>query len=164
LSGTIPDAIGAGWPALQFFFIGANRFESMLPESVGLWENLLHAEIGVDGTTAERTGNINGNLPDSIGNWTKLQYFSANGLQSLTGTIPESVRQWTDMKEFWVRSSGLSGEVPSSVVNWSGAISILLNDTDLEGSIPRGLCDIANLTLVADCVSEITCECCTMCF
>jgi hypothetical protein len=86
---------------------------------------------------------------------------------ALTGTLPESIGQWTALTFFGVSSNALTGTIPASIDNWIRIQIAYFEHTKFTGTMPNGICPyyIENGdTLNADCLSEITCTCCTGCY
>jgi hypothetical protein len=156
LTGTLPASIGQ-WTALTYFGVPFNELTGTLPASIGQWTALTYFAVPFN--------ELIGTLPASIGQWTALTDFAAYG-NALTGTLPASVGQWTALTFFSVSKNALTGTLPASIGNWSQIIEAFFYKNNFTGTLPNGICPyIANGDyLEADCVSEITCTCCTGCY
>jgi hypothetical protein len=107
-----------------------------------------------------------GTLPVLIGQWTALTQFNV-GENALTGTLPESIGQWTALQSFSVGLNTLTGTIPASIGNWSQIQVAYFDNNQFTGIMPNGICPYIvraiGEQLEADCLSEITCTCCTFC-
>jgi hypothetical protein len=108
------------------------------------------------------TNQLEGTLPESIGQATLLVYFDV-AYNAFTGTLPVSVGQWTNLVAFSVTSNALTESLPSDISNWKNIATVKVAGNSFTGSIPNDVCNAMNLTsLEADC-SELSCSCCTVC-
>jgi hypothetical protein len=157
LTGTLPESIGQ-WTALTSFFVG-NALTGTLPASIGQWTALTSFRVSNNALT--------GTLPASIGQWTALTGFRVSG-NALTGTLPASIGQWTALTSFIAYSNALTGTIPASIGNWSIIKDAYFYNNNFIGNMPIGICINIMFTidkqLEADCLTEITCTCCTRCF
>jgi Leucine-rich repeat (LRR) protein len=172
LSGTLPESIGQ-WAVLASFHVGSNTLTGTLPASIGQFTALTNFSVldnALTGTLPTSIGqwtlltyfdvNLNalvGTLPESIGLWTSVIYFDAHN-NSLTGTLPASIGQWTSLTRLDVSSNALSGTIPVSVGNWTQIEYAAFEDNQFTGILlTTGICANVNVTLSADCLSEIRC-------
>jgi Leucine-rich repeat (LRR) protein len=192
-SSSLPESI-SNWSNLKTFNLASNSFSGSLPESTGNWshlESFVISSNSVSGYDGQFTGGFNGTLPSSIGNWTALQGFYAS-YNAMTGMLPASIGQWTALTDFYISSNSYTGTLPASIGNWSNLLSCEVSYNALTGTIPKsienwknitwayfsfnnftgtmptGICDAINGSfynqLTADCLSEVTCTCCTDCY
>jgi Leucine-rich repeat (LRR) protein len=156
ITGTLPTSMGQ-WTALTYFNVQNNALTGTLPASIGQWTALIYFGAG--------NNELTGTLPASIGQWTALTYINAY-YNELTGTLPASIGQWTALTYFGFYNNALTGTIPASIVNWSKINTAFFDGNQFTGSIPNGICPYitGNDRLDADCVSKITCGCCTTCF
>eukprot|EP00833_Pecoramyces_ruminatium_P006612 jgi/Orpsp1_1/1180644/evm.model.c7180000074198.1 len=54
---------------------------------------------------------INGNIPDSIGELSKLEYLNLRGA-GITGSIPSSINKLTNLKYLYLHNNKISGPIP----------------------------------------------------
>ena len=153
LTGTVPRSVG-NWNQAGLVWLADNQFTGTLPDTIVKWSALLFFDVsqccwfGINASLCAYTwqfqasrNKFTGSLPQSIGEWTALIDLNIQGCQSLTGSIPSSISRWQSIQYAF------------------------FNDTALVGTIPEDLCSIMNLTdLVADCLSEVVCTCCTACY
>jgi hypothetical protein len=102
---------------------------------------------------------LSGTIPNSIANWTAVESFSVSA-NALTGTLPAtSIGQWSLLREFNVSDNpGLTGTIPVSMANWSAIETINVYSTGLSGSIPDSVCDtVTEMPFVGN---NIECACC----
>jgi hypothetical protein len=181
LTGTLPVSIGQ-WLALTYFDVNSNRLTGTLPASIGQWTALKYfaADINaLNGTIPASIGQwlaltyfdvygnaLTGTLPASIGQWTALTTFRVD-VNALTGTLPASIGQWTALTEFSVYNNALTGTIPASINNWSQIRYAYFFFNQFAGTMPNGICPFIDARsgdeLVADCLSETNCTCCTSC-
>jgi Leucine-rich repeat (LRR) protein len=99
---------------------------SALPDSIGRLSNLVHFNV---------SGQFYGTIPESVGDWTKIQTLSLRGL-TITGTLPASIGQWTDIREFNVSGNQLDGTLPHSTWVWANISKIDLSSNLFTGGLP----------------------------
>jgi hypothetical protein len=157
LTGTLPASI-VQWTALATFDVSFNALTGTIPASIGQWTALTYFGVNSNGLT--------GTLPASIVQWTALTYIDVH-YNALTGLLPASIGQWTALTKFDVSINALTGTIPASIGNWSRIQYAFFDVNNFTGTMPNGICPYIDETngdfLGADCVSEITCTCCTDC-
>jgi Leucine rich repeat N-terminal domain len=109
-----------------------------------------------------------GTIPDDVGLWTDLNIFDVI-LNQLVGSLPSSIGLWTGLTYFGVGFNQLTGTVPKDVANWTSIQNAYFDTNMFNGVMPafgNNFCPTAKtgLELWADCISEIQCGCCNMCF
>ena len=133
-----------------------------LPDSICVWEdgritllNLFNMEL--NGTIPDAIGNLtelkqlglksnnfNGGIPESIGELTNLTQLSlSNNL--LSGSLPESLGNLSILNLLDVSNNNLESSIPSTIGNLSELNTFLVNSNNFSGSIPESLCEIGNL-------------------
>jgi hypothetical protein len=105
---------------------------------------------------------LRGSIPADLGLLWNLQILDVSD-NSLSGSLPESIGNWLDLQQFWVNDNSLTGTIPETIVNWSKVDIIRLGSNQFTGSVPEGICGVRFSYLGADCISEVTCSCCTVC-
>jgi Leucine-rich repeat (LRR) protein len=107
---------------------------------------------------------MKGTIPADLGLLTALEYVDVS-YNGLTGTLPESIGQWTAMTYFNANNNKMTGTIPASIGNWSRIQVAYFDNNQFTGIMPNGICpNIRDGLLYADCVSEITCTCCSDCY
>jgi Leucine-rich repeat (LRR) protein len=156
MKGTIPADLGLLTP-LTYFDVSNNVLTGTLPSSVGQWTALTYF--------GAVNNKLTGTLPASIGEWTALKNFLVFN-NALTGTLPASIGQWSTLTYFSIYKNALTGTIPASIVNWSQIQIAYFDLNQFTGSMPNGICPYitGNDRLEADCNSDITCSCCSICF
>ena len=94
------------------------------------------------------TNNLNGTLPDSLGNLSGLQaiYFSSN---QIAGSLPASLWGLTDLDTLDISVNNLSGSIPDSLTNLTNLrVLFLSGNHTLSNSIPSGFGNLANLQML----------------
>jgi Leucine-rich repeat (LRR) protein len=108
--------------------IHTTMYSVELPDSIGRLTNLIHFNV---------LGPVYGTIPESVGDWTKIQTLSLQGGYSLTGTLPASIGKWTDLRWFYVSSNLLRGSLPDSIGAWANVEGIAFSNNLLTGELPR---------------------------
>ena len=137
LTGTIRDAFDA-FTLLEFVDFSKNQFTGTLPSSV------------FDVATAQ------------------ILYFYEN---ALTGTIPSNYANSPVLRDLYINDNLLSGQVPSITPDQLPVFTeFRLENNSIFGTMPASICALRGtnnntdlVTLIADCVSEVECSCCTQC-
>jgi hypothetical protein len=155
------------WTNRNGWLVNANECDN--------WYRIACTSINLGGTLGMQNvvtavdlnlNNIHGTIPADLGLLSALTSFSV-GSNALTGTLPVSIGQWTALSYFGVYTNELTGTIPASIGNWSQIITAYFFSNQFTGTMPNGICpyiDNANSDkLWADCRSEITCACCTLC-
>ncbi|EOA23493.1 hypothetical protein CARUB_v10016684mg, partial [Capsella rubella] len=87
---------------------------------------------------------ISGTIPHDIGNLINLQTLTlAKNL--LTGILPNSLGKLVDLGEVSFNSNKLSGEIPSSIGNITRLEQLYLSNNSFEGTIPPSLGNCSHL-------------------
>jgi Leucine Rich Repeat len=105
---------------------------------------------------------LQGSIPADLGLLFKLQVLDVS-YNSLGGSLPDSIGNWLDLQQFLVNDNRLTGTIPESIASWSQIKFIRLGSNQFTGSVPEGICGVRFSYLGADCISEVTCSCCTVC-
>lgn len=79
--------------------------------------------------------NLNGTLPNEIGNMSDLHLFYLIGNQ-LSGNIPTTIGQMTMLQIFNALGNDLTGQIPTSIGNLTNLTELSLNGNILSGPIP----------------------------
>ncbi|PSS31465.1 Receptor-like protein kinase [Actinidia chinensis var. chinensis] len=157
LEGTVPPGLG-NLPELQMYNIGFNKIVSSFDNGLDFLTLLANSTrlnfLAVDGNLLE------GVIPDSIGNLSKVLaklYMGGNHIQgkipasmgrlsgltlldlsynSLSGEIPQEISQLEELTELRLARNNISGKIPTSLGNLIKLIEIDLSGNELEGNIP----------------------------
>ena len=82
--------------------------------------------------------NLNGQLPDEIGDLIYLKEIRMSVNPNLTGSIPTTIGNLTDLKWLRFQQNGMSGEIPASVSNLINLEYVYLQNNQFSGNIPAG--------------------------
>ncbi|PRP79711.1 LRR receptor-like serine/threonine-protein kinase GSO1-like [Planoprotostelium fungivorum] len=88
--------------------------------------------------------NLNGRLPDSIGNMTHLDFLSFAGNQ-LSGSIPSTIGQLVRLTYLDLSNNGFSGSLPDSVGRLVWLQWFYLNGNLFSGNLPSSLANLDQL-------------------
>ena len=91
--------------------------------------------------------NLNGSLPQTIGNLTSLQ--SLGLMDSLiVGNLPSSLGNLSNLQTLFIEYAALTGNIPASLGNLKNLKNLVLAYTKLSGPIPNTLGKLNNLTQI----------------
>ncbi|MGM9734999.1 MAG: M64 family metallopeptidase [Candidatus Cryptobacteroides sp.] len=90
--------------------------------------------------------NINGEIPEEIGNLTQMGYLDL-GSNNFSGTIPESIYNLTELVSLFLSSNQLTGGISSSIGNLTELRILSLEQNQLSGPLPEA---IGNCTKLED--------------
>ena len=113
--------------------------------------------------------NLNGSIPNSIGDLTELQslvivtdnvsgelpprLFELTNLKNLyiaecnlSGTIPSEIRNLVNLERLGLGANNLSGTIPPEIGNLVNLERLILEENNLEGSIPEEIGDLIRVT------------------
>ena len=88
--------------------------------------------------------NLNGTLPDELGNLSNLQQLLLPG-NFLSGQIPAELGNLTQLQGLRLAGNTLSGEIPASLGRLSRLEGLWLHINSLSGAIPAELGNLSNL-------------------
>ncbi|CAH9125301.1 unnamed protein product [Cuscuta epithymum] len=157
LHGTIPPGLG-NLPFLEMYNIGHNMIVSSGDKGLSFLEllsNSLQLKFLafdynlIEGVIPESIGNlskvlrnfymggnrIHGRIPPSIGQLSGLTLFDLHR-NSISGEIPPEIGELKDLEALLLSGNRFSGGIPSSLGNLRKLISIDLSQNELVGSIP----------------------------
>ena len=108
--------------------------------TVSTWHGVTVSNIeGQDYVTSIdlSNNNLNGTLPTSVGDFSKLQHFIFVGNQDLSGEIPVEIGNLSELKDLqlWACPS-LAGILPSEIGNLTNLETLSIEDTQITGNIP----------------------------
>ncbi len=92
--------------------------------------------------------NLNGSLPNSIGDLTKLETLSII-TDNLHGEIPLRLFELTNLKTLTISECKLSGSLPKEIGNLTNLEVLGLEANNLEGSIPAEIGNLKNLRFLS---------------
>lgn len=82
--------------------------------------------------------NLNGQIPDEIGDLIYLKEIRISVNPNLTGPIPSTIGNLTDLEFLRFQLNSMSGDIPASVSNLTNLTRVYLQDNQFTGSIPSG--------------------------
>ncbi|MFI3314477.1 MAG: leucine-rich repeat domain-containing protein, partial [Rikenellaceae bacterium] len=88
--------------------------------------------------------NLNGYIPESIGNLSNLTWLSLHE-EGITGSIPESIGDLINLSSLYVYCENLSGSIPESIGNLTNLTYMLIFGRSITGTIPSTIGNLTNL-------------------
>lgn len=160
LSGQLPIALGQ-LTKLRSLVLHTNQFTGEIPPQMlspltslvelNLRDNGLSGpipfEIGnlTQLTAVELTRNqLSGPIPTSVGNLTKLEFFSAFENQ-LSGPIPFEFTTLPKLRNLTLGGNRLTGTIPASIGNATTLTHLILNSNQLTGEVPPSIWNLSKL-------------------
>ncbi|XP_038884442.1 putative receptor-like protein kinase At3g47110 [Benincasa hispida] len=164
--GTIPPGL-ENLPNLQMYYIGHNKIVSSGPNGLSFITSLTNSSrltfIAVDenyleGAIPESIGNLSkvfsrlymggnriyGNIPSSVGNLRSLTLLNLNK-NLLTGEIPPQIGHLEQLQLLGLAKNQIFGRIPSSLGNLRKLNHIDLSENNLIGNIPVSFGNFTNL-------------------
>ena len=140
-------------------------------EPIGTWFGVFINTDGRVTTLYLLNNNLNGTMPASLGNLTRLQQLDLSGNQlsgriptslgnltslttlslwgnQLSGTLPDSLGTLTSLQYLYLSYNQLRGTLPDSLSNLAGLLQLSLGDNQLHGTLPAWLGNLSNLTFL----------------
>jgi hypothetical protein len=122
---------------ITFDLIGS--YVGIIPLDISLLSHLQHFEVqNTRNSDDEIERCLKGSLPESIGQWTALTYFSVAS-NFLSGKLPESIGQWTDLTYFNISVNSFDGTLPESIGQWTALTSFDVYMAVLNGTLPGSI-------------------------
>ncbi|KAL6204539.1 hypothetical protein ACLB2K_021806 [Fragaria x ananassa] len=166
LEGTVPPGLG-NMPDLEMYNIGFNRIVSKGSDGLSFITSLTNStnlqflafdDNQLEGVIPESLGNlskvlnklymggnrISGNIPASVGRLTSLTLLNVS-YNSISGEIPTEIGQLENLQELSVAGNDLSGHIPNSLGNLKKLNSIDLSGNHFVGQIPSSFSNFQNL-------------------
>ncbi|KAG7367655.1 two component regulator [Nitzschia inconspicua] len=155
LAGSLPTELGL-LSRMEKLQITSGALVGTIPTEIGSWTRLTVAGLG--------NNQLEGTLPTELGLWTNLVTLGVQG-NDLRGTLPSEIGRLQQLESLTMERNFFSGTVPREWTNLSKLQSFSIQENLITGGIPNGFCSLGNLqALLADCLNEINCQCCTQCF
>ncbi|KAL3906489.1 MAG: hypothetical protein SGILL_009251, partial [Bacillariaceae sp.] len=161
LSGSIPDEMAGLLDADDLFLFG-NQLTGTIPEGFGDLVDLVNLYM--------YDNQLSGSIPSSLSKLKLLQRLYLND-NRLDGEIPPELGGIIGLQRLKLESNALTGDIPPELGGFLSLSLLTLQGNDLEGTMPDDICllrdngSIDNLeVLEADCLTRLTCDCCTACF
>ncbi|WCO02692.1 T9SS type A sorting domain-containing protein [Psychroserpens ponticola] len=99
--------------------------------------------------------NLNGQLPDEIGDLIYLKELSISFNYSLTGPIPITIGNLTELSWLRIQANSLTGEIPAVIGALSNLKYLNLSENQLTGSIPSNLDNLNQLITLSLRVNQL---------
>jgi Leucine-rich repeat (LRR) protein len=122
---------------------------STLSQLTDLKELQIHNSYLFDNGVLHK-GNLKGQLPQNIGNLSKLEWLSISN--ALQGTIPPSIGDLASLKLLWFSQDttyfgrgSLEGTIPQELSNLSGLLQLHITNQQLSGGLPASITDLGDL-------------------
>jgi len=136
IADTIPFSLGS-LTRLEYLDLSTNQLSGPIPASFGNLVNLVFLKLNCGTDYLERYGggNINGMIPETLGNLKKLRTVDISG-NKITGNIPTSLAKLDNLVVVRLLLNQLNGEIPHEFGDNPYLKSLDLSDNLLSGSIP----------------------------
>ena len=121
-----------------------NNTNWLSDEPLGEWHGVQIGESGRVVNVLLYANNLNGELPQELGNLSALYTLQLSQNQ-LTGAIPSSIGNLTSLESLGLSQNQLSGAIPSSIGNLSSLTHLNLGDNRLTGAIPSSIGNLSNV-------------------
>ena len=163
LTGTIPSQLGQ-LTALTYLSLFWNQLTGTIPSQLGELTALALLDL--------RANQLTGTIPSQLGQLTVMEGLSLDDNQ-LTGTIPTQLGLLISLEKLDLAYNELTGTIPLSLTQLTNLNRLFLDDNNMTGQVPFGFCaasfpdwradGVGGYQLVADCMSEVQCDCCDRC-
>jgi len=114
---------------MEFLAIYSNPISSKFPTSISYLSNLKH----FDATSTY----LEGDMPEILGDLTKLTYLFLADTGFNEGPIPESYEKLTKLRDFSVKDSDRTGTIPSWLPKLSNLLLLDLDSNRFTGLLPE---------------------------
>ncbi|XP_057973940.1 putative receptor-like protein kinase At3g47110 [Malania oleifera] len=142
LEGTVPPGLG-NLPFLQMYNIGYNKITSSGDDGLSFIDLLTNSTrlsfLAVDGNRLE------GLIPESVGNLSKVLTKLYMGENRIYGRIPASIGRLSSLALLNLSYNSISGDIPVEVGQLKGLQTLSLARNNLSGRIPDSLSNLQNL-------------------
>ncbi|KAL5710340.1 non-specific serine/threonine protein kinase [Ranunculus cassubicifolius] len=142
LEGTVPQGLG-NLPFLEMYNIGYNHIVSKGSDGLSFITSLTNSTnlqfLAIDGNQLE------GVIPDSLGNLSKVLSKLYMGGNRIYGNIPASVGHLTGLTLLNVSYNSISGEIPVDVGRLENLQVLVLAGNEMSGPIPNSLGNLKKL-------------------
>lgn len=155
LSGSIPADVGL-LTALTVLELNENELTGALPSQIGVITALT--------TLTLEQNRLTGSIPTEIGSLTTLTNMQLGG-NGLNGSIPSQIGLLTQLNTLGLNNNRFSGSIPDQFLALTSLSTFRVHANELTGVMPFCTSDSIRIRdLIADCLIEIECTCCTLCF
>jgi len=142
LHGSIPPGLGK-LTSLKMYNIGYNRIvssgDNWLDFVTSLANNTQLNFLSFEGNL------IQGTIPQSIGNWSKVLSNLYMGENFLHGEIPRSIGQLSGLALLNMSYNELTGSIPIEITQLKGLQVLNLARNNLSGGVPKSISDLEKL-------------------
>ena len=135
LTGTIPPTVGQS-VVLGSLDLSGNSLEGSIPEfstASSVWDLLLEGN------------SLTGFIPASIGNMSRLRFFSVGENSLINGTIPSELGQCQNLRYIYLSNNNMAGTLPTELGSLSFLETLFLDGNGFSGPIPAELGNCQNL-------------------
>mmetsp|Transcript_6254 Transcript_6254/g.7930 ORF Transcript_6254/g.7930 Transcript_6254/m.7930 type:complete len:619 (+) Transcript_6254:165-2021(+) len=125
-SGEIPDL--SAFTSLRKLWISKNTFSGSIHNSLTSLSGLVSFKA--------YQNNLDGMIPNDLGDMISLKEFDISGNPLITGNIPDSIISLVDLETFDVGECGLSGNIPPGISQLVKLKFFVARHNNLEGEVP----------------------------
>lgn len=157
LAGIIPDELGS-LDEMRYLYLEDGSISSTIPSKIGNIENLEVLNLSKN--------MISGTIPDEIFGLTKLAQLELDN-NELTGTLSAHVGNLGSLNLLQLENNLLEGEISGNVGNLVNLEEAYFSYNNFTGQVGPEICALRSAgtleKLQVDCLTEVSCECCTSC-
>ncbi|KAJ1278517.1 hypothetical protein BS78_04G085600 [Paspalum vaginatum] len=154
LSGKIPQCFGTHQMNMFVATLSVNQFEAINDDDWGFLVSLTNCstlrilDISIN--------NLQGELPNPIGNLsTRLKFLNIE-YNNIAGTITEGIGNLINLNQLYMDNNILTGTIPASLGKLKDLNGLSLSNNALSGPIPVGLGNLTQLTTLDLSANSIT--------
>jgi len=116
-----------------------------LTSPVSSWFGIIVEENRVKEIKFYSDNNLNGSIPEMIGELTAITSLIIANNPNLSGELPNTLGQLIDLQWLGIGNCNIIGQIPIDVGNLSNLIQLNFSENNLTGPIPPGISNLQNL-------------------
>jgi len=125
-----------------------NNNSNWLTGQVSTWYGVIVENQRVKELKFYSDNNLNGSIPEEIGDLSEMGTFVIGNNPNVTGSLPASIGQLTNMKWFGIGNCAMEGTIPNTVGNCALLVQFNLSQNNLVGTIPPEIGNLDSLVFL----------------